>query len=193
MDYSSLKQGEYITHLTHFFTESLCGFKKLDKRDLTYNLSQVTCAACLEKSRLEAIENQRALDTLPKCPQCGARPEYVTLAFTVTKLYRLDVQTERDWNTQTIKPLIYGSDSDTLDTELIPDKEWQVTCENGHEFFTKRLEPIEDGTQWFVKDVPESESHKLTVCGVCGGEGEHDWEVHEHDWEVHNAELRADQ
>jgi hypothetical protein len=139
---------------------------------------------CLEKSRLEAIENQKALATLPHCPHCGGKIEYVTLTFTVTKQYRLDVQTERDFETKTIKPLIYGSEYDTLDKELVPDKEWQVICENDHEFFTKRLEQIEDGEQWFVKDV-EDTHYPNNTCPICN------CDKSEHDWEVHTAELKA--
>src|SRR5215469_15695814 len=99
----------YPRHLAEFFDDSLCGLKKLDKRDLTYNLSQVTCADCLEKSRLEAIENQRALDTLPHCPHCGALAETVTLTFTYTLVHRFDVQTERDYDSKTLKPMLYSS------------------------------------------------------------------------------------
>jgi Zn finger protein HypA/HybF involved in hydrogenase expression len=184
----SISYPEFTTHLTHFFDDSLCGLQKLDKRDLTYNLNKVTCMDCLEKSRLEAIENQRALDTLPHCPHCGGNIEYVTLTFTVTKQYRLDVQTERDFETKTIKPLIYGSEFDTLDKELVPDKEWQVVCENGHEFFTKKLETIEDGEQWFVKEGVEEDSESssfATLCPVCGNDRS------EHDWEVHTARIEG--
>jgi len=174
-----------VTHLAVFFDDALCGLKKLDKQDLTYVLAKVTCVDCLEASRQEAIENQKALDTLPHCPHCGGKIEYVTLSFTVTKQYRLDVQTERDWETQTVKPLIYGSESDTLDTELVPDKEWQVACENGHEFFTKRLEQIENGAQWFVKEGVKDENNRFDLCPICGNDRS------EHDWEVHTAEMKA--
>src|SRR5215831_19236786 len=163
----SVSYPAFTTHLAYMFDDSLCGLKKLDKRDLTYSLNKVTCSDCLEKSRLEAIENQRALDTLPHCPHCGGKIEYVTLTFTVTKLYRIDVQTERDYESQEVKPLIYGSDADTLDTEFVPDKEWQVTCENRHEFFTKRLETIEDGQQWFVKEDVKDEELSYNTCPVC--------------------------
>jgi len=181
----SVSYPEFTTHLTHFFEDSLCGLKKLNKRDLTYTLDKVTCQDCLEKSRQEAIENQRALDTLPHCPHCGEQIEYVTLTFTVTKLYRIDVQTERDYESKTIKPLIYGSDSDTLDTEFVPDKEWQVTCKNGHEFFTKRLETIEDGKQWFVKEGVKDEGLSYDTCPICLCDRS------EHNWEVHTAEMKA--
>ena len=174
----------YPRHLAAFFDDSLCGLKKLDKQDLTYELRKVTCADCLEKSRLEAIENQRALDTLPHCPHCGEIVESVTLTFTVTKKFRLDIQTEKDWESKTTKPIIYGSDSDTLDTELVPDKEWQVTCENGHEWFTKRLETIENGEQWFVKEGVQDEDLSYNTCPVCLCDRS------EHNWEVHTAELK---
>jgi hypothetical protein len=185
----SISYPEFTTHYTMFFDDSLCGLKKLDKRDLTYQLNRVTCLDCLEKARLEAIENQKALDTLPHCPHCSGKIEYVTLTFTTTVLHRFDVQTERDYESKTIKPLVYSSHCDTLDNEFVPDKEWQVTCENGHEYFTKRLEPIdltkENGGQWLVKDVPEENIERNTVCPVCGNDRS------EHDWEVHTAELKA--
>lgn len=179
-----------MRHLAVFFDDSLCGIKKLEKRELTWTLSQVTCKDCLEASRLEAIENVKALDTLPHCPHCGERAEQVTLTFTTTKVFRLDVQTERDWETQTIKPLIYGTETDTLDNEFVPDKEWQVSCENGHEWFTSKIEPIEDGAQWFVKEgeakgTDYREGDVPSLCPVCGNDRS------EHDWEVHTAELRA--
>jgi hypothetical protein len=171
------------------FDDSLCGLKKLDKRDITYSLSNVTCMDCLAKSREEAIENQRALDTLPHCPHCGERPEYVTMTFTVTVLHRFDVQTERDYESKTVKPMLYTSESDTLDSELVPDKEWQVTCLNGHEFFTKKIEPSDDltmksGGQWFVKEGVKDEQLSYDTCPVCLCDRS------EHNWEVHTAELK---
>jgi hypothetical protein len=171
-------------HMTHFFEDSLCGLKKVTERNLTYQLSKVTCAACLEASRLEAIENQKALDTLPRCETCGLTASQVTLTFTVTKSYRLDVQTERDWESKTIKPLIYGSDYDTLDTEMVNDPSWQVSCENGHEWFTKQITPIEDGAQWFVTAVKDKQVN-IPVCTICG------CDPSEHNWEAHYAELKA--
>lgn len=173
-----------LVHLASFFDDSLCGLKKLDKRNLSYVMNKVTCEECFREARLEAIENQKALDTLPRCPHCDGQIEYVTLTFTVTKLFRIDVQTERDFETRTVKPLIYGTDSDTLDTELVPDKEWQVTCENGHEYFTKRLETIENGEQWFVKDGVKDDYVSFDTCRICGNDRS------EHNWEAHTAELR---
>lgn len=174
-----------MVHLTQFFDDSLCGLKNLDKRELTYSMNKVTCSNCLEASRKEAIECQQALDTLPNCPHCGEHAAQVTLTFNVTKVYRLDVSMERDFETKTIKPLIYGSESDTLGTDLIFDKEWQVSCENGHEWFTKRLDPIENGEQWFVKEGVVDEEIRDNICPVCGNDRS------EHNWEVHTAEMKA--
>jgi hypothetical protein len=181
---------EFTTHFTMFFDDSLCGLKKLDKRDLTYNLNKVTCADCMEKARQEAIDNQRALDTLPHCPHCGALPEHVTMTFTVTVLQRFDVQTERDYESKSIKPMLYSSDYDTLDSELVPDKEWQVTCGNGHEFFTKMIEPSDDltqksGGQWYVKDGVKDEGLSFDTCPVCLCDRS------EHNWEAHLAEMKS--
>jgi hypothetical protein len=181
---------EFTTHLTMFFDDSLCGLKKLDKRDLTYNLGKVTCTDCLEKSRQEAIDNQKALDTLPHCPHCDGKIEHVTLTFTVTVSHRFDVQTERDYETQTIKPMVYSSHFDRLDSELVPDKEYQVICENGHEYFTKKLEPsddltMENGGQWYLKDVPMEQIEEYRICSVCGCDRS------EHNWEAHTAEMKA--
>ena len=185
----SVSYPAFTTHLAYRFDDSLCGLKKLDKRDLTYSLNKVTCTDCLEKSRQEAIENQRALDTLPHCPHCGELPEYVTMTFTVTKLQRFDVQTERDYESKTTKPMLYTSDYDTLDSEMVPDKEWQVTCINGHEFFTKKIEPSDDltmknGGQWFVKEGVKDDYVSFDTCRVCGNDRS------EHNWEVHTAELK---
>jgi hypothetical protein len=170
------------------FDDSLCGLKKLDKRELTYSLGKVTCPDCVEASRLEAIEVQRAMDTLPNCPHCGNRVEYVTLTFNVTKSFRIDIETERDYQSGKIKPLIYGSEYDTLDSELTYEKQWQVICTEGHEWFTKRLEPIEDGKQWFVKEDAFDSIESANLCPICGCDRT------EHDWEVHiTAEMRASQ
>lgn len=179
-----------MKHLAVFFDDSICGLKNVDKRELTYNLSKVTCEGCMEASRKEAIECQQALDKLPHCPHCGEQAVRVTLTFSVTKLFTLDVQMERKWETQTIEPLIYGSESDTLDTEFQFDRMWQVSCENNHEWFTKKIEPIEDGAQWFVKEdasIPDAEGYdgNERFCPVCGNDRS------EHNWEAHTAELRA--
>ena len=177
-----------MKHLAVFFDDSVCGLKNVNKRELTYQLSSVTCPACMEASRLEAIENQKALDKLPHCPHCGEIAKTITLTFSVTKVFTLDVMTERDWETQTIKPLIYGTESDTLDNEFQFENMWQVDCENNHTWFTRKIEPIEDGAQWFVKDgetdeVNQEDSER--ICPVCGNDRS------EHDWEVHTAELKS--
>jgi|SRR5215471_7850628 len=175
----------YEQHLTVFFDDASCGLKNLDKRMLTYNLREVTCMDCLAVARKEAIETQKALDTLPHCPHCGERVENVTLTFNVTKVFRFGIETERDFETRTVKPMIYGSEHDVLDTELVYDKEWQVSCENGHEWFTKRIEPIENGSQWFVKEGVKDDNEVTYLCPICG------CDPSEHNWEAHTAEMRA--
>jgi hypothetical protein len=165
------------------FDDSLCGLKKLPKNELSYRLEKVTCSDCMEAARLEAIENQKALDKLPHCPHCGGQIASVTLTFTVTKSYRFDIQTERSRADGT-NVLIYGTDSDTLDKELVHDKEWQVVCENGDEWFTRMIEPLEDGEQW-VLTGKKDEVDFQEICPVCNCDRS------EHNWEVHTAELKA--
>lgn len=176
-------------HYSHMFDRSYCRNEVCASEALTYTMSKVTCKGCMEALRLEAIDNQRALDTLPHCPHCDGIPEYVTMTFTVTKLHRFDVQTERDYESGKIKPMLYSTDSDTLDSELVTDKEWQITCENGHEFFTKRIEPSDDmkmsDGQWFVKENTKDEWSNESICHICGCDRS------EHNWEAHTAEMKA--
>jgi len=175
-------------HMTYFFDDSLCGLKNVDKRNLTYTNSQVNCGLCWDKMREENIENQRALDTLPHCPDCGELAESVTLTFTYTIVHRFDVQTERDYDSKTIRPMLYSSHYDAIDKELVPEKAYQVICTNGHEWFTKQIEPSDDltadGGQWFVKKGIKDEHESANLCPVCLCDRS------EHNWEVHTAELK---
>jgi hypothetical protein len=177
-----------IKHLAYMFDGSLCGLKKLQGSELTYDLHKTTCLDCLEKAVEEKIESDKAIDLVPHCPHCGELPKYVTLTFVATKLFQFDIQTERQ--NGKIVPLIYGTDVDTLDTEMQPEEKWQLTCENDHKWFTRKIDPLDDGDQWVLVDKEDENDPEIpgnSICPVC-------WcDRSEHNWEVHTAEMRANQ
>src|SRR5215831_6911733 len=98
-----------IVHYQHLFDKAYCqpyNFHKtaceisgvctcVDKRNLSYTIENVTCNDCLEILRIEKIEHDNAIATVPHCPHCGELIASVTLTFTVTKSFRFDVQTEK--------------------------------------------------------------------------------------------------
>ena len=142
---------------------------------------------CLIKSREEAIETAKVIaNKIPHCPHCGGIIASVTLSFTVTVAHRFDIQVER--NSDGINPLLYSGNEDMIERELVPEKKWQVVCENDHEFFTTEIEPSDDmnidGGQWYFTGKKD-EMEETPLCPICL------CDPSEHNWEAHVAEMRA--